>query len=155
MATAFAMLVGTVPMTASAAPKQLFSAVINGHKFKAKNKHVEAGLPGDLGISVTGGKTPHRLGQTIKALVVTCVSGLEGGTFPAQGQTCTIGYSETKISRNPTYKQWAAAYGEPIVTFLSFDGTHVKGVFTGTMEPVTGTTESLTVTNGQFIVVVP
>lgn len=153
-----AALVGGLSSEAAAKPKQTMSAIVNGHKVKLKNKQIQGAIAGAGGISITGGTKLRHLGQVVKSLVVTCASGpLTGGTLaaPAPGQTCTIGYMETKVSRHPTVKEWQAPYGGPTVTFTEFDGTRVQGTFSGTLDPVTGTTGSVTVTTGMFSVLVP
>ncbi len=151
-----AALVASLPIAAAAKPKQTMSAIVNGRRIKLKNKRIEGAIAGAGGISITGGTKLHHLGQVAKTLVVTCASGpLAGGTLPAAGQFCTVGYTETKLSRNPTSKEWLAPYGGPTVTFASFDGTRVQGTFEGTLDPVAGTTTPVTVTNGTFNILVP
>ncbi len=151
-------LVASFAVDAAAKPKQTITAIVNGHKLKLKNQQIQGAIAGAGGISITGGTKLRHLGQVVKSLVVTCASGpLTGSTLaaPAPGQTCTIGYMEMKVSRHPTAKQWQAPYGGPTVTFTNFDGTRVQGTFAGTLDPVSGTSESVTVTNGLFSIVVP
>ena len=96
------------------------------------------------------------LGQTVKALVVTCAAGpLAGCTLPGPDQVCTVAYLETKLGRHPTSKEWSTSPGGATVTFTSFDGTRVQGTFAGTLDAIYGATGSVTVTNGSFNILVP
>ena len=156
--TAFVVaLVASLPIEAVAKPKETVKAVVNGHKLRLKNKQIDPGsnIVGAGGIDITGGTKPHRLGQTIKSLVVTCAAGpLAGGTLPGPGQVCTIAYMETKLSRNPTAKEWSTAPGGATVTFTSFAGGRVEGTFEGTLTALFGATGSITA-NGTFSILVP
>ena len=157
--TAFiASLVASLPIDAAAKPKQTVSALINGHKLNLKNKQIDPGsaVVGAGGIDIAAGSRVHHLGQTVKALVVTCAAGpLAGGTLPGPGQVCTVAYMETKLRRHPTSKEWSTSPGGATVTFTSFDGTRVQGIFAGTLDAIYGATGSVTVTNGSFNILVP
>ena len=150
-------LVAAAPRAATARtpkPKQSISAVVNGHRLKFKRKAISSSGSADTGFATGGGQQPHRLGQTLRGLVVGCAIGLASSVFPVDGQFCTLGYSETKFSRNPTIKQWAAVEGVR-VTITSFDGTRVNGTFDGTLPPATPGADygPATVQGGKFSIV--
>ena len=152
-----AALVASLPIDAAAKPKQTVSALISGHKLNLKNKQIDprSAVAGAGGIDIAAGSKVHHLGQTVKALVVTCAAGpLTGGTLPGPGQTCTVAYMETKLGRHPTSREWSTSPGGATVTFTSFDGTRVQGTFAGTLDAVYGATGSVTVTNGTFDILV-
>jgi hypothetical protein len=122
--------------TARRKPKQSISAVVNGHRVKFGAKLISSSGSAASGSFETGGaQKPHRLGQTLRALVFGCATALASPVFPVDGQFCTMGYSETKFSRNLAIKQWAAAVDGIRVTVTSFDGTRVTGTFDGTLPP--------------------
>src|SRR5689334_11444380 len=87
----FVALVASLPIEALAKPKETIRAVVNGHKLRLKNKQIDPGsnIVGAGGIDITGSTKPHRIGQTVKSLVVTCATGpLAGGNLPGPGQAC-------------------------------------------------------------------
>ncbi len=152
-------LVAAAPRPATARttrPKQSISAVVNGHRVKFKRKAISSSGSADTGFATGGGQQPHRLGQTLRGLSFGCAVGLAGPVFPVDGQFCSMGYSETKFSRNPTIKQWSAAEGIRI-TITSFDGTRVNGTFDGTLQPFTPGAGfgPATVQDGKFSIVFP
>jgi hypothetical protein len=135
-------------------PKQSISAVVNGHRVKFKRNAISSSGSADTGFATGGAQQPHRLGQTLRGLVVGCAIGLASSVFPVDGQYCTMGYSETKFSRNPTFKQWAAVEGVR-VTITSFDGSRVNGTFDGMLLPATPGADygPATVQGGKFSIV--
>ena len=149
-------LVAAPPVTTARTPKpkQSISAVVNGHRLRFKRKAIGSSGSADTGFATGGGQQPHRLGQTLRALVVGCAIGLASSVFPVDGQFCTMGYSETKFSRNPTIKQWAAVEGVR-VTITSFDGTRVTGTFDGMLPPSAPGADygPATVQDGKFSIV--
>jgi hypothetical protein len=157
-ATILAALVATLPLDATAKPKETVSAVINGRRLRLKNKQIDPGsnIVGAGGIDIEAGTKFHHIGQVAKALVVTCAAGpLAGGTVPGPGQTCTVAYQETKLSLHPVLKEWSTSPGAATVTFTSFDGSRVQGTFEGTLPPLVGATNTVTITNGAFSILVP
>ena len=152
-AALLAGLVASLPGDANAVKanaNQVIKAVVNGRRFKAKNKHVHVVLTvGDAKVIVFGGDTPARPhpGQIQRVLEITCTIIL-GGVFPAPPQSCSIGYTELKVSRHPAPKGWFGP--DATVTFTSFDATGAMGTFEGTLNPVVGATAPITVTKGTF-----
>ena len=155
MATALgvALLLGG---TAEAA-KQTVTAVVGGHRARFKNKTVVVTAAGAEGVVFGGAQKPRRLGQLLKGLTVSCPIGLDSATFPVDGQFCVIGYSETRFSQNFSIKQWSGGPDGIRVTFMSFDGTRLRGTFEGTLAPFdpNGGYGPVTVQNGSFSVLAP
>jgi hypothetical protein len=157
------VLAAGLPDEAAAAkrPKSVVTAIVGGHRVKFAKRTIEATARGDS-IAFGGGQTPHRLGQTLKAMAVGCAVALSGGVFPVDGQFCTMSYSEIKFRRPITTKSWVAV-SDPLegldairVTVESFDGTVVRGSFSGTLQPDASNAGSgpVTVQNGKFTIVV-
>jgi hypothetical protein len=151
-----AVVVATAPVASARKPKESISAVVNGHRVKFGRKLVSTSGSAESGSFATGGaQQPHRLGQTLKGLVFGCAVALASPVFPVDGQFCTMGYSETKFSRNLTIKQWAAAVDGVRVTVTAFDGTHASGTFDGVLPPADPNADygPVTVQNGKFNVI--
>ena len=130
-----ALLVTAFPLDAARRrSRQSIVAIVAGHRVKFKNKQIADPSRTGGSVAFAGGQQPHRLGQTLKGLAVGCAFGLDSPIFPVDGQYCSIGYSETKFSRNLAIKQWVATDGVR-VTFESYDGTRLHGTFEGTLDP--------------------
>jgi hypothetical protein len=150
-----ATLVTPAPEVMARKPKESISAVVGGHRVKFGRKLVTTSGSAESGSFATGGGQPvRRLGRTVKGLVFGCAIALTSPVFPVDGQFCTMGYSETKVSRNPVIRQWAAAEGVR-VTVDSFDGSRLSGTFEGTLPPATPGADygPVTVANGKFAVI--
>jgi len=147
---AIALAMWLAPTPALAGKHDKITAVVNGHRVRFHGKLVcDAYNQGDMSgvFSVTAGQLPHRLGQLVRTIVVTCEIDLAGGTPPL---SCSIGYSEVKLARSPIYRQFGGNLPDVQVTFTSYDGTSVKGTFSGTLAPLAGATSAATVTKGSF-----
>jgi hypothetical protein len=135
-----AAVLATVPAVreATAGRKPKLCARVNGKKFKA---NVKASITGvyytTAGVSMNGLGQKISIGRgTIKQLLILCGGiALGSATFPVTVD-CGGVYSDNTFSGpvpgNP--KAWAGQTGLS-VTFKSFDGTRVKGTFTGSLAP--------------------
>ena len=144
-----------LPAVASAR-RQRLSAVVKGHRFRVRGNLVTSGHNTNS-FSMVGGTKLQQLGQTLRAMDVTCAFGLGDGTFPAAGRFCTIGYTETRIAVAPTIKQWQSStadtdLGSDVqVTFDSLNASVLKGTFQGTLAPYGANPDGpVTVKNGKF-----
>jgi hypothetical protein len=149
------LLVTALAADARRGPRQIITAIVGGKRVKLKNKQISAPSLNGGSVAFGGGQQPHRLGQTLKGVTIGCAIGLESPIFPAFGQYCQIGYSETKFSRNLSYKQWASADDAKVhVTFESWDGTRLHGTFEGTLDPYPPGAPfgPVTVQNGSFTI---
>jgi hypothetical protein len=154
-ATLLVALLATALPVEARRPKQIITAIVAGKRVKLKNKQIGAPSLNGGSVAFGGGQQPHRLGQTLKGVTIGCAIGLESPIFPAVGQYCQIGYSETKFSRNLSYKQWASADDAKVhVTFESWDGTRLHGTFEGTLDPYPPGAPfgPVTVQNGSFTI---
>jgi hypothetical protein len=136
-----AAVLATVPAVrdAYAGRRPKLVARVNGKRFKA---NVKASITGvyytTAGVSMTGlGQKISISRGTIKQLLILC-SGIALGsaTFPLTVD-CGGTYTDNTFSgpvppANP--KGWGSETGLQ-VTFTSFDGTRVKGTFTGSLPP--------------------
>jgi len=149
---AIALLSGLPATPAIAGKGDKISAVVGGKHVKFRRRQVCAAYnQGDMtGVfEATGGKIPHRVGQLLRGLAVGCVVDLAGGTPPL---TCNVGYTQFRASANPDLHQYAGFSPDVDVTFTSYDGTRVRGTFSGTLAAADGTSGSIAVTNGSFSV---
>jgi hypothetical protein len=148
------LLVTALAADARRGPRQIITAIVGGKRVKLKNKQISAPSLTGGSVAFAGGQQPHRLGQTLKGIAIGCAVGLESPIFPVVGQYCSIGYSETKFSRNLSYKQWASADETVQVTFESWDGTRLHGTFEGTLAPYPAGAPygPVTVQNGSFTI---
>ena len=154
-----AALVANAPIDAAAKPTAVISAVVDGHKVKFKNQHVEGGIAQGSGLSIDGGTHSYSRPSKFlpaKVLSLLCANGPSaGGTFPAAGQACQITYQTSKPTLGEprragrTVKLWLTPVGAT-VTFTSFGSSRVQGTFEGTLDDVDGGSGSITVTNGTF-----
>ena len=148
------LVAALAPATAHGRSKQSITARVNGHRVKFGRKLISTtGSAETGGLATGGGQKVRHLGQLVRGLVFGCAVALAGPTFPVEGQYCTMGYSETKVSRNPVFRQWAAVDGVS-VTVASFDGNRVTGTFSGTLPPANPGADygPVTVTDGSFSV---
>jgi hypothetical protein len=139
-----AYAIGVVATPASAAKGDKLTAVVNGKKFKLRNKTLCAGY-NTAAFSITGATKFHHLGQVLRAIVVSCVEvDLTTAALPISPPFCSISYTETGTSlRHHTFKGWTtiSTPDNPLlqVTISSFSGGRVQGTFSGTLEGELGT----------------
>ncbi len=137
--------------------KSSLTATINGKRFKPTGKVplVAAYDPGTdlLVIGGTSTKIRPRRG-TVRILAISCIVDLDAGVFPAPCTATTAQYSDnTYTGRIPgTPTAWA---GEGIgMTIDSYDGTRVRGTFSGSLPPgIGGATGPATFSDGRFSLV--
>jgi hypothetical protein len=144
-ALAALLISGTFGGQATAAGKP-FSAQINGRVFKATAKNAQALFLQDVVELVAH----TRKGHFNRALAIACPAlNLTTATLPVTLSSCNGNYQETKVSLHPSVKVWATGDGIEI-TVESFDGSSIKGTFSGAFETPGQPGGPAAVRNGKF-----
>jgi hypothetical protein len=138
--------------------RSVITAVIAGHRVRFRGRFVTATHTGDS-VNFTGATKPRRFHQLIRGVSVNCAAALSAGVFPADGQACSINYSEFRFERrqNPSPLQWAAGDPAVHVKIESYDGTQIAGTFQGTLAPFGSTPPPgpVTIEGGRFTLFFP
>jgi hypothetical protein len=144
----------TVP-EATAGPGDKVSAIVNGHRVRFRRKLVCDGYT-SAGFAIVGSQVPHRLGQIISGVAVTCPGDITVVPLLTNPQFCSISVTETAVKRAPTVKSWVGSNPDNAtiqVELTKFEGGRLEGTFSGTLQPLFGTTTPATVAKGTFSVV--
>ena len=137
---------GTLGGEATAAGKPPFSAQINGRVFRAAGKNAHAVFLGD----VVGLVARARRGHLSRDLAFACPAlNLATATLPVTLSPCDGTYEELKIGLHPSAKVWSTG-GALEITVESFDGTRIKGTFSGAFEVPAQAGGPAAVKNGKF-----
>jgi hypothetical protein len=139
-ATAFAVMVAAVPGDGWAKKaKPILRARIDGKKLKPAQRTVQLSSGGGTIGFLASGQKLAKLGGTIKTLLVSCAVIVEGRALPFTSTDCLTSYSETKVSKTPTFKIWSdVTLGGTQVTFEEYDGTRIGGRFSAVVPPSSG-----------------
>jgi hypothetical protein len=148
-------LVATLPPSDAIAGKgDKVSARVNGRNLRYHAKKICDGFtPG--AVSFVAAPRRYHLGQTVRTIAVACPLDLTTTSFPVTPPFCSIGYTEIRVKVPPTAKEWGGSSEAVQVTFTSFDGTHVAGTFSGTLQPEAGATSTASVASGKFSLNLP
>ena len=149
---AVALVTGFAATEAAAGKGDKILATVNGHRVRLRRALVCDGYTPAV-VSMVGAQKPHRLGQTVRSLAVACAIDITTSAFPVSPEFCAIGYAEIKVKPGVPVKQWGGSNPDVQVTLEQFDGTVLVGTFSGPLQPVSGTTDPATVTNGRFSLV--
>jgi hypothetical protein len=144
-----ALAIGYPVGEAAAGKGDRITATINGRHVRLRRAQVCDGYT-TAGVSIAAGQKPHRLGQTLRSIALACAVDITTAALPLSPEFCSIGYAEIKFRPGVPVKQWGGASADVHVTLEEFDGTHLEGTFSGTLQPEAGTTTPATVTNGRF-----
>jgi hypothetical protein len=127
-----ALTASSVPVEAAKRGKKVFTATINGKKWKSTKKYTCFATGGAF---VAYGTKFGGLRGLTKILTVSCVNDLSLQTFPFTTTDCLITYGETR-ARPLAQRFWFQLVGGTEVTVESYDGTRMVARFR-TLEPVT------------------
>jgi hypothetical protein len=140
------LAVWTLGGEATAAGKPPFSAQINGRVFRATARNAQAVFVVDVVELVAHTQRGH----FSRAVAFACPAlNLATATLPVTLSSCNGTYQEVKVSRHPSVKVWATGDGLEI-TVESFDGSRIKGTFSGTFETPGQPGGPAAVRNGKF-----
>jgi hypothetical protein len=141
-----ALLVGGIFGGEATAAGRPFSAQINGRVFKATAKNTQA-----LFLETVVELVAHtQKGHFNRAVAIACPAlNLATATLPVTLSSCNGNYQETKVSLHPSVKVWATGDGLEI-TVESFDGSSIKGTFSGAFETPGQPGGPAAVRNGKF-----
>jgi len=146
LATAF-------PVSEAAAGRgDKITATVNGHRVRFRRGQVCDGATA-AGFSIVGAQKPHRLGQTLRGLALGCAIDVSTITSPVSPEFCVMGYTEIRFKPGVPTKQWGGSNPDIQITLSPVSGGRLQGMFSGTLQPESGSTAPATVTNGKFSVV--
>jgi len=140
---------------ATAGPGDKVSAIVNGHRVSLRRKLVCDGYT-TAGFSIVASQKPHRLGQILRGVAVACPGDITTVPLLTNPMFCSISVTETAVRRAPTAKSWVGSNPDNAtiqVELTKFEGGRLEGTFSGTLQPLFGTTTPATVAKGTFSVV--
>jgi len=131
------------------------SAIVNGHRVRLRRRLVCDGYT-SAGFAIVASQMPHRLGQVIRGVAVTCPGDITMLPLLTNPNFCSISVTETTVKRAPTVKRWVGSNPDNAtiqVGLTKFEAGRLEGTFSGTLQPLFGTTMPATVAKGTFSVV--